>query len=201
MEGSAFGGYGELTLNIPGRSLLEPTDHSVVDLRRFVLFFGHNFSDRLRFYSELEIEHAISSAGDRGEAEVEQAYLDGLLIRRFNLRGGLVNMPGGDVKRVPRAPTLNGVDRPAVDLYVVPTTWREPAWASSVRSERGCATRPTWSMASTPTTSPPRRHPPRPPGAQLARASDWGASFGSTGNRFWALSSACRATGRPPATR
>jgi len=125
MEGSAFGGYGELTLNIPGRSLLEPTDHSVVDLRRFVLFFGHNFSYRLRFYSELEIEHAISSAGDRGEAEVEQAYLDGLLIRRFNLRGGLVNMPVGIVNVYHEPPTLNGVDRPAVDLYVVPTTWRE----------------------------------------------------------------------------
>jgi len=125
VEGSAFGGYGELTLNIPGKYLLEPADHAIVDLRRFVLFFGHNFSDRLRFYSEFEIEHAISSADDRGEAEVEQAYLDGLLDRRFNLRGGLINMPVGIVNVYHEPPTLNGVDRPAVDLYVVPTTWRE----------------------------------------------------------------------------
>jgi hypothetical protein len=126
MAGSAFGGYGELTLNMPGRSLLDPiTDHSVVDLRRFVLFFGHNFSDRLRFYSELEIEHAISSASDVGEAEIEQAYLDGLVSRRFNLRGGLINMPVGIVNVYHEPPMLNGVDRPAVDLYVIPTTWRE----------------------------------------------------------------------------
>jgi hypothetical protein len=125
MEGSAYGGYGELTLNIPGKYLPEPADHAVVDLRRFVLFFGHNFSDRLRFYSELEVEHAISSAGDHGEAEVEQAYLDGLLDRRFNLRGGLITIPVGIVNVYHEPPTLNGVDRPAVDLYVVPTTWRE----------------------------------------------------------------------------
>jgi hypothetical protein len=126
VEGSAFGGYGELTLNIPARYLPDPADHAVVDLRRFVLFFGHNFSDRLRFYSELEIEHAISSAGDQGEAEIEQAYLDGLLSRWLNLRGGLINIPVGIVNVYHEPPTLNGVDRPAVDIYVVPTTWREP---------------------------------------------------------------------------
>ena len=125
MEGSAYGGYGELTLNIPGKYLPDPSDHAVVDLRRFVLFFGHNFSDRLRFYSEFEVEHAISSAADHGEAEIEQAYLDGLLDRRFNLRGGLINIPVGIVNVYHEPPTLNGVDRPDVDLYVVPTTWRE----------------------------------------------------------------------------
>lgn len=125
VEGSAYGGYGELTLNVPGKYLLDPSDHAVVDLRRFVLFFGHNFTDRLRFYSEVEVEHAISSASDHGEAEIEQAYLDGLLDRRFNLRGGLINIPVGIVNVYHEPPTLNGVDRPAVDLYVVPTTWRE----------------------------------------------------------------------------
>ena len=91
-----------------------------------MLFFGHNFSDRLRFYSELEVEHAVSSAGDRGEAEVEQAYLDGLLSRRISLRGGLMIMPVGIINVYHEPPTFNGVDRPAVDTYVIPTTWREP---------------------------------------------------------------------------
>src|SRR5437868_5577724 len=40
IEGSAYGGYGELTLNIPGKYLPDPADHAIVDLRRFVLFFG-----------------------------------------------------------------------------------------------------------------------------------------------------------------
>lgn len=126
LHGSAFGGYGELTLNIPGKYTLDPSDNGVIDLRRFVLFFGHNFSDRIRFYSELEIEHAVSSAADRGEAEVEQAYLDGLLSRRLSLRGGLMIMPVGIINVYHEPPTFNGVDRPAVDTYVIPTTWREP---------------------------------------------------------------------------
>ena len=126
LQGSAFGGYGELTLNAPGKYVLDSPPEATIDLRRFVLFFGHNFSDRLRFYSELEIEHAVSSAGDRGEAEVEQAYLDGLLNRRLSLRGGLMIVPVGIINVYHEPPTFNGVDRPAVDTYVIPTTWREP---------------------------------------------------------------------------
>ena len=118
---TTIGGYGELTLNIPTNA------PGVVDLRRFVLFFGHDFSDRIRFHSEVEVEHAVSSASDQGEVEIEQAYLDGLLTRRFNLRGGLVLMPVGIINVYHEPPSFNGVDRPDVDTFVIPTTWREPA--------------------------------------------------------------------------
>jgi hypothetical protein len=119
MSGTAIGGYGELTLNAPANA------SAVVDLRRLVLYVGHNFSDHIRFYSELEIEHAVASASDRGEFEVEQAYLDGLFGPRLNLRGGLIIMPVGIINIYHEPPTFNGVDRPDVDLYVIPTTWRE----------------------------------------------------------------------------
>lgn len=118
--GSAIGGYGELTLNAPTNG------PGVIDLRRFVLFFGHDFSERIRFYSEVEVEHAVSSASDQGEAEIEQAYLDGLLSRRINLRGGLILMPVGIINIYHEPPSFNGVDRPDVDTFVIPTTWREP---------------------------------------------------------------------------
>jgi hypothetical protein len=120
LTGTALGGYGELTLNAP------KIGPSVVDLRRVVLFVGHNFTDHIRFYSELEIEHAVSSADDQGEVEVEQAYLDGIFHRRFNLRGGLILMPVGIVNIYHEPPTFNGVDRPDVDTFVIPSTWREP---------------------------------------------------------------------------
>jgi len=121
--GSAIGGYGELTLNAP---LGDSPGNAIVDLRRIVLFVGHNFTDKLRFYSELEVEHAVSSADDRGEFEVEQAFLDALLSRRLNLRGGLILVPVGIVNVYHEPPTFNGVDRPDVDLVIIPTTWREP---------------------------------------------------------------------------
>jgi hypothetical protein len=122
IQGSAFGGYGELTLN-----KLEGTP-AIVDLRRFVLYFGHHFNDWLRFYSEVEVEHAVSSAADRGEVEIEQAYLDALLGPRLNLRGGLIIMPVGIINVYHEPPTFNGVDRPEVDLVVIPSTWREPGF-------------------------------------------------------------------------
>src|SRR5262245_59073101 len=84
ISGTAVGGYGELTLNAPSNG------PAIVDLRRFVLYVGHHFTDRIRFYSEVEVEHAIASAEDLGEVEIEQAYLDGLLTRRLNLRAGLI---------------------------------------------------------------------------------------------------------------
>ncbi|MFL5411871.1 MAG: hypothetical protein ACJ79D_10885 [Myxococcales bacterium] len=119
MSGSAFGGYGELTYNDPNNG------PGVVDLRRFVLYFGHDFSERLRFYSEVEVEHAVSSADDQGEVEIEQAYLDGLLHKKINLRGGVILMPVGIINIYHEPPSFNGVDRPDVDQFVIPTTWRE----------------------------------------------------------------------------
>jgi len=123
VSGTAVGGYGELTLNIPGNG-----DPAIVDLRRFVLFVGHNFSDRLRFYSEVEVEHAVASSTDQGEVEIEQAYLDGLFGRRFNLRAGLILMPVGIINIYHEPPTFNGVERPEVDTLIIPSTWREPGF-------------------------------------------------------------------------
>jgi hypothetical protein len=119
---TAIGGYGELTLNAPSNSL------AVIDLRRLVLFVGHSFSDRIRFYSELEVEHAVASSDDHGEFEVEQAYLDGLFSGHFNLRAGLLIMPVGIINVYHEPPTFNGVDRPDVDTLVIPSTWREPGF-------------------------------------------------------------------------
>jgi len=122
VSGTAVGGYGELTLNAPSNG------PAVVDLRRFVLFVGHNFTDRIRFYSEVEVEHAVASSEDAGEVEIEQAYVDGLVSRRLNLRAGLILMPVGIINIYHEPPTFNGVDRPEVDTLIIPSTWREPGF-------------------------------------------------------------------------
>ena len=119
-SGSAFGGYGELVLSLPSNAA------SVVDLRRVVFFFGHDFSDTLRFYSELEVEHAVASFSDKGEVDVEQAYLDWLFTKRLNLRGGLILMPAGIINIYHEPPSFFAVDRPDVDLLIIPSTWSEP---------------------------------------------------------------------------
>ena len=91
-----------------------------------VLFVGHDFSEHIRFYSELEVEHAVSTlGGDLLEVvPIEQAYLDRVPDSRFGLRGGLVLMPMCIIFIYHEPRSFFGVDRPDVDTYVIPTTWR-----------------------------------------------------------------------------
>jgi hypothetical protein len=118
---TAIGGYGEIVLNAP----VEGERGTVVDVRRLVLYVGHNFTESLRVYTELEIEHAVSSATDQGEVEVEQAFVDYLVRRWVNLRAGLVIMPVGIINVYHEPPTFLGADRPETDTRIIPSTWRE----------------------------------------------------------------------------
>ncbi|HXW08520.1 MAG TPA: hypothetical protein VD833_25040, partial [Vicinamibacterales bacterium] len=97
-----------------------------LDFHRFVLLFTHTFSDRIRFVSELELEHAlVEGLEEAGELELEQAYLDFLLTRGFNVRAGMLLMPIGIINERHEPPVFYGVERPFVDTVIVPTTWFE----------------------------------------------------------------------------
>src|SRR5204862_7207813 len=97
-----------------------------LDFHRFVLLVTHDFSDRIRFVGELELEHAfVEGLEDAGELELEQAYVDFLLSRRFNVRAGMVLMPIGIINERHEPPVYYGVERPFVDTFIVPTTWFE----------------------------------------------------------------------------
>ncbi len=99
----------------------------VLDLHRFVLLFGHTFNRRIQFWSELELEHAlVSSEEESGELELEQAYLDFLIQPWFNFRAGIVLTPVGLINERHEPPSFNGVERPFVDTFIIPTTWFGP---------------------------------------------------------------------------
>ena len=86
----------------------------------------HRFSDRIRFVSELELEHAlVEGLEEAGELELEQAYVDFLLSRRFNVRAGMMLVPVGIINERHEPPIYYGVERPFVDTVIVPTTWFE----------------------------------------------------------------------------
>ena len=113
-------GYMEVHLN------KEENLPTQADLHRFVLMVGHSFTDRIKFWSEVEVEHAfVEGAEESGEVAIEQAYVDLLLHRRFNLRAGMVLMPVGIVNERHEPPTFHGVERTFVDTVIVPTTWRD----------------------------------------------------------------------------
>lgn len=118
---TTIGGYGEISYN----NYLKDSSRNEADLKRFVLFFGHRFNDRLSFNSEVEIEHAIASADDPGEVEVEQAYLSYAFDPAINVKAGLFLMPFGFINRSHEPPTFFGVERNEVETRIIPSTYRE----------------------------------------------------------------------------
>lgn len=126
----SIGGYGEFVVQGPSKRKQngDPSGQKKsANLQRAVLYFGYKFSDRILFNSEIEIEDAGTGEGGetRGELGVEQAYIDFRLHERFGLRGGLVLVPLGLVNEVHEPTAFHGVNRPSVERFIIPSTWRE----------------------------------------------------------------------------
>jgi hypothetical protein len=124
---TTIGGYGELHYN--NLNADDPSkDVKALDFHRFVLFFGHQFNDKTRFYSELEVEHAFiaDSGGDTpGEVEVEQAFVEFDLRPGLHSKLGLFLVPVGILNETHEPPTFYGVERNDVENIIVPSTWWE----------------------------------------------------------------------------
>lgn len=106
------GAYGEMLYNQP------EGDNGEIDVQRLVLLLGYRFNDKTQFFTEIEFEHVE-------EVFVEQAFVNYSLANNTNLRGGLMLVPMGIVNEYHEPTTFNGVERPAMDNAIVPTTWRE----------------------------------------------------------------------------
>jgi phosphate-selective porin len=124
LSGVHLGGYGELHYNnLSGSG--GASDKKEVDFHRFVLFIGHEFTDRIRFDAEVELEHSLSGDGKPGEVELEQAFVDFDLNDNHTLRGGLFLLPVGLINPTHEPPRFYGVERNAVENKIIPTTWWE----------------------------------------------------------------------------
>ncbi len=119
-----LGGYGEMHYNnLSGEG--GAADKEEIDFHRFVLFFGYDYSDRVHFRSEVEIEHAVSGGDEPGEVELEQAYLDFDLNERHSARAGLFLLPVGLLNTAHEPPRFYGVERNPVENKILPATWWE----------------------------------------------------------------------------
>ena len=111
-QGVTIGGYGEVLYN-------QPTNlNGELDVQRLVMLFGYKFDDRVQFVTEIEFEHVK-------EVYVEQAFVNYSVANGLNIRAGLMLVPMGIVAEFHEPTTFNGVERPSMDKYIVPTTWRE----------------------------------------------------------------------------
>ena len=119
-----IGGYGEMHYNnLSGKG--GASDKTELDFHRFVLFFGHEFSDSIRFFSEVEIEHVIAGEGQTGEVELEQAYIEFDLNEHHRAKGGLFLVPVGIINETHEPTTFYGVERNPVEKNIIPATWWE----------------------------------------------------------------------------
>jgi hypothetical protein len=132
-----IGGYGELHYNnLDGEGGASDLDQ--VDFHRFVLYFGHDFNERVRFKSELELEHAFIEAENEcelvgldveceaeapGEVELEQAYVEFDVNQDVTAKAGLFLVPVGILNETHEPPTFYGVERNPVENAIIPATW------------------------------------------------------------------------------
>jgi hypothetical protein len=126
-------GYGEAYY-------VQPThDHGLTqaDLARAVFGIGYQFDDKTRFNSEFEVEHAVSSASDIGEFEVEQFYIDHQMTDSLNFKAGLFLMPAGFLNENHEPTNYYGVQRNFVETLIIPSTWREGGIALHGNTENG----------------------------------------------------------------
>ncbi len=131
---TTIGGYGELHYN---NTKSDAGDSDEIDFHRFVLFFGHEFSDRVRFFSEFELEHSLAGDGAPGEVELEQAYAEFALTENTFAKTGLFLLPLGILNETHEPTTFYGVERNDVESIILPSTWWEAGAALTGRLDNG----------------------------------------------------------------
>lgn len=111
-----IGGYGQVDYNQEFNT--QTNYNGNMDVHRVVLLYGYKFNSKTSFFIEVEYEHVK-------EVYIEQAFLNHKINSWLNFRAGLMLIPMGIINEYHEPPTFNGVERPNVDKYVIPTTWRE----------------------------------------------------------------------------
>lgn len=117
-----IGGYGEIHYN---KYLESGNTNDQIDAHRFVLYFGYDFSDSVRFVSEFELEHSLSGDGKPGEVELEQAYIEFDTSANSRLKGGIFLVPVGILNETHEPETFYGVERNQLESRIIPATWWE----------------------------------------------------------------------------
>ena len=132
-EKTSVGGYGELHANF-----FEDADNEI-DFHRFVLFVNHEYNDWITLYTELELEHSLSSSDSDGEVELEQAFVRMDWTDQFSTDIGLFILPVGITNETHEPNTFYGVERNNVEKYIIPTTWWEGGVKGSYAFANGIA--------------------------------------------------------------
>ncbi len=119
-ERTQIGGYGEIHYNNK-----ENGNTDQIDAHRFVMYLAHDFNDRVRFFSEVELEHSLAGDDKPGAVELEQAYIEWDYADHHSARFGLFLVPVGILNETHEPDTFYGVERNNVESRIIPSTWGE----------------------------------------------------------------------------
>jgi hypothetical protein len=118
---TVISGYGQLKFEYDFRYKT-----ATANLTRNVLFLGHKFTNNIYFFSEMELENAKVVGGQpSGELSMEQLFLKFNINRDIYLQAGLFIPRIGLINENHLPTTFNGNDRPYVETFLIPSTWRE----------------------------------------------------------------------------
>jgi hypothetical protein len=118
---TVISGYGEAVFKRDNKY-----KNASASLDRGVLFIGHQFSNRIAFFSELEIENARIEGGKlKGAIGFEQLFLKFSLNPRQYFVAGLFLPRIGILNENHLPINYNGTERTMVETFIIPSTWRE----------------------------------------------------------------------------
>jgi len=149
--------YGEIAYSRPTKA----PEATNVDLARAVIGLSHRFNEKTKMAAEFEWEHAVTSASDSGEAEVEQLWVEREFDSGARGRVGLFLMPVGLINQNHEPTAYYGVFRPDVDTKIIPSTWREAGVGLTGTTDYGLS----WDVALTTAPNLSKWDPTSPEGA------------------------------------
>ncbi|MCT4641831.1 MAG: hypothetical protein N4A33_05985 [Bacteriovoracaceae bacterium] len=122
-KGLSIGGYGEIVFNDKASQDQDNNETGSngtpkTEALRNIIYLGYKYNDKWILNSEIEIEHV-------DEVYTEFLYIDYLKSDILNFRFGLSLMPIGLTNELHEPIFFNSVNRPDIEQYLIPTTWRE----------------------------------------------------------------------------
>ncbi len=116
----SFGGYGKMDYT----NYLDKDGKDKLDIYRFILYVGYQFTENIKLVSEIEWEHGgRESTG--GYGIIEQAYIDFKVNESLSTKVGHFIVPVGMVNLYHEPTAFNTVSRPETEKYIIPSTWHE----------------------------------------------------------------------------
>lgn len=121
-DNTHLGMYGEVHYN-QYRADDPDIGRSNFHTHRVVFLVGHDFSDSVKFFSEVEFEGAPDSS--EIETEVEQFFVNWKINEQLSFDIGQFLLPVGILNETHEPDTFYGVERNPVEELIIPATWWE----------------------------------------------------------------------------